>query len=142
MYFTAVCYIELNSSAEDKHHANILKFIYQEGQLTLKQRSVREYTTFDFIMWLVLPAFVGLIVLVCTLRYCVRKIYMGSSSLVEEDDPAPQESLPKKQPVSGADTQNVLALPSRSTDISIRDTGLVTKPAASPSHTPPPQLKQ
>lgn len=82
MYFTVVCYVELEP--EQKHNANLLKFIYGEGQLTLQAQANRQYTTFDFIMWLVMPAAVGLIVLLCTLRYCVRKSYMVSTELVEE----------------------------------------------------------
>ena len=122
MYFTVVCYVELEP--EQKHNTNLLKFIYGEGQLTLQAQSNRQYTTFDFIMWLVLPAAVGLIVLLCTLRYCVRKSYMVSTELVEE---VAEPNVPKA--VSGAETNNVLA-PSVSVSM--------TRITRTPPLTPPP----
>lgn len=134
MFFTAVCYVEL--APIEKYNTDLLKFVYSNGQLTLRQKIVRTYTKLDFALWFVLPGIVGLIVLLCALRFCVRRVYMGTTELVEEKDDQPGE-LQQKQRVSGLDTNNILA--TGSMDNSRGETGMITQ-GKSTTVTPPPEL--
>jgi hypothetical protein len=123
MYMTVVCYIEIVPA--EKYNNNMLKFIYNPVQVTVRSEKISgPYTTFDYIMWVILPITVGVIVLICTLRYCVRRIYMGSTELVEEKNEI-HVSAAVAQTETGAMTGNVISGPL--SDITIRETGLMSK---------------
>lgn len=115
LYVSVVCYIEV--AAQQRHSPDILRFAYNQIQMATKSQQLS--ATWKLLVYVGLPGFVGLVVLVLALRFCVRRIYMADTKLVEEE-PGPT-----------AQTEGVVIIPSTA-DVLAPDTGLMSVPEKHP----------
>lgn len=82
LFASVVAYIDLKPP--ESYETNQIRYIYNQAEVNAKESQMS--TDQKLVVYVGLPALVGVLVLFLAWKFCVRKIYMADTRLVEDDE--------------------------------------------------------